>query len=346
MAARDSLAATTTEVGRALPEQRRHRSLWGDAWRRLIGSSVGRIGLGMSVALVLLAIIVPIVRPYDPGRDRNLRARLLAPSMMLEDTVLERQKIGAWSYPFGTDELGRNLFIRVLHGAPISLTVGLFSVAVSVIFGSLLGLLAGFVGGKFDTVATWLMDIMLAFPGILLAIAITSVSNTPASLSYRFANAITTLPGVGRIMDVQLFNAMLAVGIVQIPVFGRIARSTVIALRGLEYVTAARALGVRRARVLFRHILPNSLSPLMVQATLAIATAITEVAALGFLGLGARPPRPEWGTMLATSRTFIGLGKWWYAAFPGVAIMFTVLAFNLLGDGLRDAIDPRTRKSS
>jgi peptide/nickel transport system permease protein len=338
------MATTTTELPRPLEQERRGRSLWGDAWRRLIGSSVGRIGLAMTLALVLLAILVPIVKPYNPARDRNLRARLLGPSMTLDPAVREKQKIGAWTYPFGTDELGRNLFIRVLHGAPISLTVGLFSVTVSVIFGSLLGLVAGYAGGKIDAGATWVMDIMLAFPSILLAIAITSVSNSPTSLSYQLANRITSLPGVSTIMDVQLFNAMLAVGIVQIPIFGRIARGTVLSLRGQDYVTAATALGSPGRRILFRHILPNSLSPLMVQATLAIATAIIEVAALGFLGLGARPPRPEWGTMLANSRAFVGQGKWWYAAFPGLAIMFTVLGFNLLGDGLRDALDPRTKK--
>jgi peptide/nickel transport system permease protein len=225
------------------------------------------------------------------------------------------------------------------------LTVGLFAVCLAVLFGSLLGLVAGFVGGWFDTVASWIMDIMLAFPSILLAIALTSVSNSPASLSYRLANAVATLPGAERLMDPQLFNAMLAVAVVEIPVFGRIARATVIALRGQEYITAAQATGVPGRRVLFRHILPNSLSPLMVQASLSIATAITSVAALGFLGLGARPPRPEWGTMLANSRNFVGQGKWWYSLFPGLAIMFTVLAFNLLGDGLRDALDPRTRES-
>ncbi len=338
------MATTTTDLKGALPKQRRERSLWGDAWRRLISSSVGRIGLGMTLALVLLAVFVPFIIPYEPSRDRNLRARLLAPSPVLEQSVRERQGISAWSYPFGTDELGRNLFVRVLHGAPISLTVGLFAVSLAVFFGSLLWLVSGYVGGWFDTGATWVMDIMLAFPSILLAIALTSVSNSPASLSTRFANAVTALPGVDRIMDQQLFNAMLAVAVVEIPVFGRIARATVIALRGQEYVTAAHATGVSGRRILFRHILPNSLSPLLVQATLSIATAIISVAALGFLGLGARPPRPEWGTMLANSRAFVGQGKWWYSAFPGLAIMFTVLAFNLLGDGLRDALDPRTRK--
>lgn len=339
------MAATASEIARPIAKPpRRERSLWGDAWRRLISSSVGRIGLGMTVALILLAILVPIVTPYNPARDRNIRARLLGPSMTLDAPVLEKAKLTTWSHPFGTDELGRSMFTRVLHGAPISLTVGFFAVSLAVLFGSLLGLVAGYMSGWFDTVATWLMDIMLAFPSILLAIAITSVSNSPDSLSTRFANAVIAIPGVERIIDQQLFNAMLAVAIVEIPVFGRIARATVIALREQEYVTAARSVGVPGQRVLFRHILPNSLSPMLVQATLSIATAIISVAALGFLGLGARPPRPEWGTMLANSRQFVGQGKWWYSTFPGLAIIFTVLAFNLLGDGLRDALDPRTRK--
>jgi peptide/nickel transport system permease protein len=297
--------ATAPSIATRFAPERRQRSLWGDAWRRLVSSPTGRIGLAISLALVVLAVVVPIVSPYDPARDRNLRERLRPPSA---------------EHLFGTDELGRDLFRRVLHGARISLTVGFFAVSLAVIIGSLLGLLAGFIGGWFDTIAVWLMDLLLAFPPILLAIAIVSV------------------------LGADLRNTMLAVSIVEIPIFGRIARSAVIAIRNQEFVTAARTIGVGQGRILARHILPNSITPMIVQATLSIATAIISAAALGFLGLGVRPPAPEWGTMLSAARDYVGQGKWWYSTFPGLAIMLTVLGFNLLGDGLRDALDPRLRR--
>lgn len=285
--------------------EQEHRNLWGDAWKRLISSVTGRVGLAISLILILLAVFVPIVSPYDPTRDRNLRERLMAPSP---------------EHIFGTDELGRDLFRRVLHGARVSMTVGFFAVSLAVLIGSLLGLIAGFQAGWFDTLAVWLMDLLLAFPPTLLAIAIVAV------------------------LGADLRNTMLAVSIVEIPIFGRIARSAVIAVRNHEFVTAAQTVGVKPMRLLFRHILPNSLTPMIVQATLSIATAIISAAALGFLGLGVRPPTPEWGTMLSTARDYVGQGKWWYSTYPGIAIMITVLGFNLLGDGLRDALDPRLRK--
>jgi len=297
--------ATVTQTGALGQAERRQRSLWGDAWGRLLSSSSGRAGLAISSVLILLAILVPVVWPYDATRDRKLADRLKPPSAQ---------------YFFGTDELGRDLFRRVLHGARISITVGFFAVSLAVVVGSLLGLGAGFLGGWFDTVAVWLMDLMLAFPSTLLAIAIVAVLGT----------------------DLQ--NTMLAVSIVEIPIFGRIARSAVLAARGQEYVTAARTSGVSQARILFRHILPNCITPMLVQATLSVATAIISAAALGFLGLGVQPPKPEWGTMLSAARAYVGQGKWWYPTFPGLAIMLTVLGFNLLGDGMRDALDPRLRK--
>jgi peptide/nickel transport system permease protein len=324
--------------------ERPQRSLWRDAWRRLIGSSAGRIGLAVSIGLILLALLIQTLMPYDPSRDRNLRQRLQPPSMLMDQATRARFGADTWSLPFGTDELGRDLFVRVLHGAPISLTVGLFSVGFAVVLGTLLGLTAGYVAGWFDIIAVWVMDIMLAFPSILLAIAITTAASGPGSFSTQLFNMLAVVPGFGHVLDQRLFNAMLAVGIVEIPIFARIARATVISLRNQEFVTAANALGVPGSRIMLRHILPNSLAPLIVQATLSMATAIISVAALGFLGLGARPPRPEWGTMLAGARDYVVQGKWWYPAFPGLAIILTVLGFNLLGDGLRDALDPRLKR--
>jgi peptide/nickel transport system permease protein len=314
-----STAPTAPDLA-GLTLSRKPRSLWSDTWQRLISSTPGRIGLVVTLLLILTALLAPIVMPYNPARDRNLRARLAQPSWLMSAEELEQKQLGRWDLIFGADDLGRDLFTRVIHGSRISLAVGFFSVSLAVFFGSLLGLIAGFIGGKIDMVAVWVMDIMLAFPSILLAIAIVSIRG----------------PG--------LLNSMLAVAIVEIPVFARIARSTVLSIREQEYVTAARALGIPSSRTLFRHVLPNSLAPMMVQATLAIATAIISIAALGFLGLGAQPPLPEWGTMLSGARNFVGQGKWWYPTFPGLAIMLTVLGFNLLGDGLRDALDPRLKR--
>jgi len=334
---------------------RKPRSLWSDARRRLFSSTVGRLGMAICSFLIAIAIFTPIVKPLDQTLNRDTPNKLRPPSWLMSeeeraeageksgDKSREDAPWGALERPFGTDQLGRDIFIRVLHGAPISLTVGTFAVVLSVVFGSLLGLVAGFVGGRLDTAITWLMDILLAFPSILLAIALTAISNNPQSFSYKLGQSIGELPVLGTIFDPQLFNAMLAVAIVEIPIFGRIARAAVISNRGQEYIAAAEALGVKRPRILFRHILPNSLTPILVQMTLSIATAITSVAALGFLGLGAQPPRPEWGSMLSTARDYVGTGQWWYALFPGIAIMLTVLGFNLLGDGLRDALDPRVR---
>ncbi|HEY1013221.1 MAG TPA: ABC transporter permease [Herpetosiphonaceae bacterium] len=357
--------ATTAQPVAEQPELvgpiRRPRSLWSDARRRLLSSALGRIGLGICGFLVAVAVFVPIFFPYDPSIDRDTRNKLKPPSWTLSaaeraelkypvQVVENGKKVtkqetgwGLMQRPFGTDELGRDLFVRVLHGAPISLTVGMVAVLLSVLAGSLLGLLSGFIGGLFDTVAVWFMDILLAFPSILLAIALTAISNNPKSFAANLYAQIDSVPVLSSVIDAPLFNAMLAVAIVEIPIFARIARAAVLSVRSQEYIVAAESFGAKPRRILFRHILPNSLTPILVQMTLSIATAITSVAALGFLGLGAQPPRPEWGTMLAASRNYVGTGQWWYTLFPGIAIMLTVLGFNLLGDGLRDALDPRVR---
>ena len=274
------------------------------AWRRLLARPVARAGLGIVCAFALIAVVTPLVHDYDPRTDSDLGLRLKSPT-------------GA--HPLGTDSLGRDVLVRVLHATRISLGLGVSSVALAAIVGSLLGLIAGYAGRRIDLVIMFCMDILLAFPGTLLAIAIVAMIG----------------PG--------LRNSLLAISTVAIPIYARIARGAVLELREQEFVTAARGLGGNARRVLLRHILPNSLPPLIVQTTLAIAFAILEAAALGFLGLGAQPPTPEWGAMLADSYKYFTSGAWWVFFFPGAAIMLAVLGFNLLGDGLRDALDPRLR---
>ena len=274
------------------------------AWRRLLSSPVARVGLVIVCVFVLVAVLAPFVHHYDPKTDSSLTERLRPPS-------------GA--HPFGTDSLGRDNLVRVIHAARVSLGLGISSVVVAAAIGSLLGLVAGYVGRNSDLVIMFCMDILLAFPGTLLAIAIVAMIG----------------PG--------LRNSLLAISTVAIPIYARIARGAVLELRELEFVTAAKALGGSGPHVVLRHIFPNTLPPLIVQTTLAIAFAILEAAALGFLGLGAQPPTPEWGAMLSDSYKYFTSGAWWVFFFPGVAIMLSVLGFNLLGDGLRDALDPRLR---
>lgn len=273
------------------------------AVRRFMRSSSGKIGLVMAVLLVLLALLAPVLKPYDPTTDRDFINRLKPPSA-------ERL--------FGTDNLGRDVFTRVIHGSRISLQVGLIAVALSLVVGTLLGLVAGYFRGYLEMLIGWITDILLAFPSTLLAIAIVAV------------------------VGPSLTNAMIAISITQIPVYIRLARSVVLSARELDYVQAANALGAPNRRILLRHLLPNALPPIIVQATLSIGTATLETAALGFLGLGAQPPAPEWGAMLSDAfRGGYALNAPWTMVFPGLFIMLTVLAFNLLGDGLRDALDPR-----
>jgi len=273
------------------------------AIRRFMKSSSGKIGLVMAVLLILVALLAPVLKPYNPAIDRDYINRLKPPSA-------ERV--------FGTDNLGRDVFTRVIHGSRISLQVGLIAVSLSLVIGTLLGLIAGFFRGSIEVIIGWITDILLAFPSTLLAIAIVAV------------------------VGPSLTNAMIAVSITQIPVYIRLARSVVLSARELDYVQAATALGAPNRRILLRHLLPNALPPITVQATLSIGTATLETAALGFLGLGAQPPTPEWGAMLSDAfRGGYALNSPWTMVFPGLFIMFTVLAFNLLGDGLRDALDPK-----
>jgi len=308
----------------AAPTSRRTQSIF---WRRFRKSTPGKIGAFIVLVFVALALLAPVIKPYDPRNEpSNYTQRLKPPSS---------------EHIFGTDNLGRDVAVRILHGARISLVVGILSTLVAMVFGSLFGILAGYFGGWFDTVVGYVSDILLAFPGILLAIIITAIIPLridPNAVGL-VANTLNFLQE--RNVDLRLFGAMLAVSIVAIPVYVRLARSVVLSVREREFVQAAGALGAGQSRIIFRHVLPNSLTPLIVQGSLSIATATIEVAALGFLGLGATPPAPEWGTMISDAKDYYQTAPW-TMVFPGLAILLTVLGFNLLGDGLRDVLDPRS----
>jgi peptide/nickel transport system permease protein len=251
-------------------------------------------------ALVLLAVAAPAVAPYDPY--------VMAPNEALRGP--------AWSHPFGTDAFGRDVLSRVIYGAGTSVKVGLVSVSIALLAGTLLGVCAGYFGGRTDAVLSRINDGLLSFPDILLALAIMAV------------------------LGASTVNVMLAIGIVYTPIFARIARGGVLQVKQRDYVEAARALGFGHVRVMLRHILPNVAAPLIVQTTLSLAFAILAEAALSFLGLGVEPDAPSWGIMLSEGKEWMELA-WWIPLFPGLAITLAVLAFNVLGDGLRDALDHR-----
>ena len=287
--------------------QGKPRNPWTDALQRLFRNKLALVGMTIIGIVLLAAILAPVIAQQHPNDNGVFRA-----------FPRERKQPPSLDHPMGTDDLGRDLLSLIIYGSRVSIQVGVFAVGLAIIIGATLGAVAGFAGGRTDSVVMRLMDIMLAFPSILLALAIVSILG----------------PG--------LLNAMVAVGIVAIPAFARITRSTVLGERGKDYVLAARSTGVNSGRTLYRHIVPNTLSPLIVAASLGIATAILDAAALGFLGLGAQPPTPEWGLLLSRNKSHIFTSPW-MVLFPGIAIMFLVLGFNLLGDGLRDALDPRLR---
>lgn len=287
---------------RVRPKKEQAVGPWKIAWQSFKKSKTALLGTGIVLFFIILAILAPYIAPQGMN-EQNLSARLLPPSSQ---------------YWFGTDDFGRDIFSRIVYGARISLVVGFSSVVVSAIVGSILGIIAGFYGKWVDTVISRLFDIMLAFPSILLAIAIVAI------------------------LGPSLQNALIAIAIINIPNFGRLVRSKVLSVKEEEYIVAARAIGMSDLRILVRHILPNSFSPIVVQGTLAIATAIIEAAALGFLGLGAQAPNPEWGKMLADAKNYL-INAPWTMIFPGLSIMLTVLGFNLMGDGLRDALDPKMK---
>lgn len=283
------------------------RSPTKDILRRLFKNKLAIAGMVVLGIVLFVALFAPFLASQDPNENGVFKA-----------FPRENKQPPSWEHPMGTDDLGRDMLSLIIYGARISVRVGVFSVGFAILIGATLGAIAGYAGGTVDNIIMRIMDIMLSFPSILLALVIVAAIG----------------PG--------LFNAMLAVGIVSIPTFARITRATVIKENENVYVLAARSLGANNNRVLWRHIVPNSLSPLIVAASLGIAVAILDAAGLGFLGLGAQPPTPEWGLMLSRNKSHIFTSPW-MVIFPGVAIMFLVLGFNLLGDGLRDALDPWLR---
>ncbi|HEY0614908.1 MAG TPA: ABC transporter permease [Candidatus Elarobacter sp.] len=296
------MSAVPTGLEAAAGLQPPSRTFAADVWRRFRTSPGAMAGAVVVVAIVLLALLAPLVAGRDP-LAQNVAQGALAPGP------------GHW---FGTDKLGRDLLARILFGARISIRIGFVAVGLAISAGTLIGLVAGYAGKRVESALMGAMDLMLAFPSIILAIG------------------ITTLLGP------SIENLMLAIGIVYVPQYARLARSSVLAVKELEYVDAARAIGAGTPAILARHILPNILAPLLVQATLGVATAELEAAGLSYLGLGARPPAPEWGAMLNDARDY-WISAPWALIFPGVSITTLVLGFNLLGDGLRDALDPKQR---
>jgi ABC-type dipeptide/oligopeptide/nickel transport system permease subunit len=297
----------------ALP---RGSSLWVDVLRNLVHRRSAIVGMAILTGLVLIAIFAPVIATHDPEQVligiEDVKRRT-PPCIHLLGCPPEKPQ-----HLLGVDGNVRDFFSRLVFGSRLSLQIGLVTVTFAVIVGTLMGSVAGYMGGWVDNVLMRMLDVILAFPYLLLAIAIVTVLG----------------PG--------LINALLAIAIVTIPVYGRVVRSSVLSIKQMDFVMADRSIGVPSMRILFRRILPNALTPLIVQGTLGIAVAILDAAALSFLGLGAQPPTPEWGLMLSEERNQVFSAPF-LVFFPGIAIMITVLGFNLLGDGLRDALDPRLR---
>jgi len=292
----------TREVGRV--------ALLKEFWAYFSENRGAVIGLIFFVVVVVIAIFADFIAPHLP--NQQYRDAFLQPPFWQEG--------GSITFPLGTDAVGRDMLSRLIYGSRYSLFIGCVVVSGALSVGVILGLIAGFFRGRVDTIIMRLMDIILSFPSLLLALVLVAI------------------------LGPSLINAMIAIAIVQQPHYVRLTRAAVMGEMSKDYVTAARVVGVRRMRLMFVTILPNCLAPLIVQAALSFSTAILDAAALGFLGMGAQPPTPEWGTMLAEAREFI-LRAWWVVTFPGCAILFTVLAINLMGDGLRDALDPKLKRS-
>lgn len=286
-------------------ETQKKRSMALEIWRRLQKNKMAMLGLVILVMLALTAIFADVIADYDTKViAQDIKNRLQGPSM---------------EHWCGTDEFGRDIFARLVHGSRVSLVVGLISVSISLLMGGALGAIAGYYGGRVDNVIMRIMDIFLAVPSILLAMTIVAALGT------------------------SLINVMLAIGVSGIPGYARIVRASVMSIKDQEFVEASRAIGAKSPTTIFREILPNCLAPIIVQATLSVAGAILSTASLSFIGLGVQPPSPEWGAMLSGGRNYLR-DALHLTLFPGLAIVITILALNLLGDGLRDALDPRLKQ--
>ena len=263
---------------------------------------LGRAGLLGVTLIVILAVLAPLISPFDVAK-MHPKAKLAAPSFV---------------YLFGTDHFGRDVFSRIIHGARVSLVVGIVSVSISAGFGYIFGMIAGFFEGKTESVILMIMDIIFAFPSILLALFIVSALGT------------------------SIVNTMIAIGIVNIPVFTRTVRASVKSVKSMDYIKNARSVGLKPAVILFKHITPNVLAPFTVQATLALSGAVLTEASMSFLGLGIQPPNPSWGSMLSDARKYMEIAPW-LVIFPALFIILTILSFNVLGDALRDVLDPKLK---
>jgi len=285
------------------------RSLWADGWRRLKKNRLAMLGLFLVLFMAFLAIFAPLVAPYDPIEQliwtEGRAARLAPPSA---------------KHWFGTDLYGRDILSRTIYGTRISLTIAVAASIVSLFIGVTLGAVAGYYGGKTDDVISWLINVIYAFPFLLFVLSI--VAFRPASLGLVY----------------------VAIGFVSWPSIARVVRGQVMAIKETEFVEAARAVGARDFKIIFKHILPNVIAPVIVQITLGMGSVIMIEASLTFLGFGTQPPTPSWGYMINQGKDYLLSGQWWWSIFPGAAISLTVLGFNLLGDGLRDALDPRLNK--
>ena len=288
------------------------RSLWQDAWRRFRKNRTAMAGLIFLCLLVLIAVATVVIDVVTQKEFYN--------TYVTSQNLVERLKGPSLEHPFGQDEYGRDILTRVLYGARISMWCGVISVGISLIIGTVLGGIAGYYGGVVSIIIMRVMDAMCAFPSLVLAIVI--------------AAAI----GKGTV------SAMLAVGIVSIPDYARLMFAETSSIRGRPYIEAGVAIGLKNSQLIFRHVLPNCMSQLLVKATLGLGFAILTVSSLSFLGMGVQPPTAEWGNMISEARSYIISGQWWMATFPGLAIMTSILGFNLVGDGVRDIMDPKMKK--